>query len=142
MQKGGADFYAASLRLDVQKTGRANDRPTVEVTDCIGQPMSCRDMSGYTRPPSLKISSLAADGEQFPPFRVAVERCPDLLLQVLMVRLQLDEAPAQDARHKSKIHTSDSADKVCPRCTRSRSEERRVGKECVSPGRYRWSPYH
>src|SRR3546814_14162345 len=72
-----------------------------------------------TRPPSLKISSLAADGEQFPPFRVAVERCPDLLLQVLMVRLQLDEAPAQDARHKSKIHTSDSADKVCPRCTRS-----------------------
>src|SRR3546814_13506782 len=71
------------------------------------------------RSPSLKISSLAADGEQFPPFRVAVERCPDLLLQVLMVRLQLDEAPAQDARHKSKIHTSDSADKVCPRCTRS-----------------------
>src|SRR3546814_15254993 len=24
----------------------------------------------------------------------------------------------------------------------SRSEERRVGKECVSPGRSRWSPYH
>src|SRR3546814_17430160 len=24
----------------------------------------------------------------------------------------------------------------------SRSEERRVGKECVSKGRYRWSPYH
>src|SRR3546814_17812809 len=24
---------------------------------------------------------------------------------------------------------------------RGRSEERRVGKECVSPGRYRWSPY-
>src|SRR3546814_13340657 len=23
----------------------------------------------------------------------------------------------------------------------SRSEERRVGNECVSPGRYRWSPY-
>src|SRR3546814_19754547 len=23
-----------------------------------------------------------------------------------------------------------------------RSEERRVGKECVSPGRYRWWPYH
>src|SRR3546814_14887386 len=25
---------------------------------------------------------------------------------------------------------------------RCRSEERRVGKECVSPGRSRWSPYH
>src|SRR3546814_13279589 len=24
----------------------------------------------------------------------------------------------------------------------SRSEERRVGKECVSPCRFRWSPYH
>src|SRR3546814_20838318 len=24
----------------------------------------------------------------------------------------------------------------------SRSAERRVGKECVSPCRYRWSPYH
>src|SRR3546814_17492056 len=29
-------------------------------------------------------------------------------------------------------------------CTRqtSRSDERRVGKECVSTSRYRWSPYH
>src|SRR3546814_16058613 len=26
--------------------------------------------------------------------------------------------------------------------TAKRSEERRVGKECVSTGRYRWSPYH
>src|SRR3546814_12712357 len=25
---------------------------------------------------------------------------------------------------------------------RNRSEERRVGKECVSTCRYRWSPYH
>src|SRR3546814_11578175 len=28
------------------------------------------------------------------------------------------------------------------RKTAMRSEERRVGKECVSPGRSRWSPYH
>src|SRR3546814_1340097 len=28
------------------------------------------------------------------------------------------------------------------RRTRSRSEERRVGKECVSTCRSRWSPYH
>src|SRR3546814_18373787 len=27
------------------------------------------------------------------------------------------------------------------RCFRSRTEERRVGKECVSPCRSRWSPY-
>src|SRR3546814_16948600 len=29
-----------------------------------------------------------------------------------------------------------------PRRTASRSEERRVGKECVSTCRSRWSPYH
>src|SRR3546814_13825704 len=29
----------------------------------------------------------------------------------------------------------------CWRPGRSRSEERRVGKECVSTCRYRWSPY-
>src|SRR3546814_5682474 len=28
------------------------------------------------------------------------------------------------------------------RSTEKRSEERRVGKECVSTCRYRWSPYH
>src|SRR3546814_5237143 len=28
------------------------------------------------------------------------------------------------------------------RNTHPRSEERRVGKECVSTCRYRWSPYH
>src|SRR3546814_6770939 len=27
-------------------------------------------------------------------------------------------------------------------CRAVRSEERRVGKECVSTCRYRWSPYH
>src|SRR3546814_17586620 len=27
-------------------------------------------------------------------------------------------------------------------CDQIRSEERRVGKECVSTCRYRWSPYH
>src|SRR3546814_17227601 len=31
---------------------------------------------------------------------------------------------------------------VADRITHSRSEERRVGKECVSTCRSRWSPYH
>src|SRR3546814_17143698 len=29
-----------------------------------------------------------------------------------------------------------------PNVPRDRSDERRVGKECVSPFRSRWSPYH
>src|SRR3546814_5903689 len=31
---------------------------------------------------------------------------------------------------------------ACPQVARERSEERRVGKECVSTCRSRWSPYH
>src|SRR3546814_1176338 len=31
---------------------------------------------------------------------------------------------------------------VLPRAAKCRSEERRVGKECVSTCRSRWSPYH
>src|SRR3546814_15331109 len=38
--------------------------------------------------------------------------------------------PADFRGQKMRIHTS------------KRSEERRVGKECVSTCRYRWAPYH
>src|SRR3546814_20562872 len=34
------------------------------------------------------------------------------------------------------------ADRPLPRFIGKRSEERRVGKECVSTCRYRWAPYH
>src|SRR3546814_16025594 len=34
------------------------------------------------------------------------------------------------------------ADYIAPKDTGIRSEERRVGKECVSTGRSRWSPDH
>src|SRR3546814_14167445 len=34
------------------------------------------------------------------------------------------------------------ARRQCACLTETRSEERRVGKECVSTCRYRWSPYH
>src|SRR3546814_16655023 len=32
--------------------------------------------------------------------------------------------------------------RLCCKDWRQRSKERRVGKECVSQGRSRWSPYH
>src|SRR3546814_5631959 len=34
------------------------------------------------------------------------------------------------------------AERFCPGALTLRSEERRVGKECVSTCRSRWSPYH
>src|SRR3546814_4244163 len=39
-------------------------------------------------------------------------------------------------------HGVSKARTCCPRSTKRRSEERRVGKECVSTCRSRWSPYH
>src|SRR3546814_21144887 len=43
-------------------------------------------------------------------------------------------AAAKDVFTKGDVFTADQIDR--------RSEERRVGKECVSTCRYRWSPYH
>src|SRR3546814_11273595 len=40
------------------------------------------------------------------------------------------------------IHATDPEVRVEMLRNRRRSEERRVGKECVGTGRYRWSRYH
>src|SRR3546814_8069223 len=40
------------------------------------------------------------------------------------------------------VHTGPARSESSKRCIYSRSEERRVGKECVSTCRSRWSPYH
>src|SRR3546814_3851046 len=42
----------------------------------------------------------------------------------------------------TKIHVSCSVPSATPIARPKRSEERRVGKECVSTCRSRWSPYH
>src|SRR3546814_19253126 len=47
----------------------------------------------------------------------------------------VDPGPGRDARRHQPVQLSGKADL-------SRSEERRVGKECVSTCRSRWSPYH
>src|SRR3546814_8128988 len=48
-----------------------------------------------------------------------------------------------DAVHADRIEAYSGADIVeGNRALGSRSEERRVGKECVSTCRYRWSPNH
>src|SRR3546814_13770759 len=49
--------------------------------------------------------------------------------------------PAQGI-HKSGRHTRGDGRTHGRGKRRIRSEERRVGKECVSPCRSRWSPYH
>src|SRR3546814_15323614 len=46
--------------------------------------------------------------------------------------------PASELRREER----DACRRYLRRRARERSEERRVGKECVSPCRSRWSPYH
>src|SRR3546814_4780410 len=62
----------------------------------------------------------------------------DLQHPAAAVDLCVDEAGQQPARLQV-----DLAVRGCIAGIRyRRSEERRVGKECVSTCRYRWSPYH
>src|SRR3546814_11471490 len=44
--------------------------------------------------------------------------------------------------HPEVVHTPDGAKLLANFVRHVRSEERRVGKECVSTCRSRWSPYH
>src|SRR3546814_14566736 len=47
-----------------------------------------------------------------------------------------------DHRERPHLHLVRPAWMPCPNPVDARSEERRVGKECVSTCRPRWSPYH
>src|SRR3546814_16517957 len=67
------------------------------------------------------------------PVRVVPESCREIPFEENTLFFICEFAPPAEA--------------VCPRGTlrrtvAQRSEERRVGKECVSPGRSRWSPDH
>src|SRR3546814_18277905 len=46
------------------------------------------------------------------------------------------------ADHAGDLHEAGRVDLEGQACSATRSEERRVGKECVSTCRSRWSPYH
>src|SRR3546814_11078421 len=63
---------------------------------------------------------------------------PEQLLQPLR-RLQFHRRSGEPARRRIGRPA-----RLAPRAARllARTEERRVGKECVSTCRYRWSPYH
>src|SRR3546814_17533085 len=62
--------------------------------------------------------------------------CSDLVFEIEIVR-----AFAFDCLADRKTCVGCETDCLCNGRS-TRSEERRVGKECVSTCRYRWSPYH
>src|SRR3546814_3662915 len=69
----------------------------------------------------------------------------DLPLEVCAARKdKADRGPRLRGGDDDEIRPTCAAvrGRSCPNPCRARSEERRVGKECVSTCRSRWSPYH
>src|SRR3546814_19701077 len=71
--------------------------------------------------------------------RPAVSSTAGLLYQTLLVNAGLGEVffGTRMHRHRAVAHRLGIAHEA-----HRRSEERRVGKECVSTCNFRWSPYH
>src|SRR3546814_16958992 len=77
---------------------------------------------------------------------------PDVTAIVGVRRLDYENATALTAgvsiplnifdRNRGNIAASQAEAQAAAARLAMRSEERRVGKECVSTCRYRWSPYH
>src|SRR3546814_14153068 len=81
-----------------------------------------------------------------------------LLAPAMFVRVQIDREAAIGGLDRPRIriaraaeqfviidlggHAAPASFSTSPLRKRGRSEERRVGKECVSTCRSRWSPYH
>src|SRR3546814_11077659 len=82
---------------------------------------------------ALRLLSSRADDDAFPDMLVIERR---LALAQLLDTLGI-EAAAPEQRRAFEIGAAE-----CFSPFVFRSEERRVGKECVSTCRSRWSPYH
>ena len=83
-------------------------------------------------PPQLKEPAAQKD-DIFDDSYIDDDRCDDGGLMA-----PLDEPPTAPHTHEP----AGQADKAACMKRLFRSEERRVGKECVSTCRSRWSPYH
>src|SRR3546814_14337165 len=66
---------------------------------------------------------------------LAIARDPIFIDSMCELANNVDEARHHAASNNAQLLASTPS-------AASRSEERRVGKECVSTCRYRWSPYH
>src|SRR3546814_17193464 len=85
----------------------------------------------------------------FPDSLRVVTECPEIFLDVVMFAEQEDRHLPDMAPDKFILigfgdqSSHGIAEKPAERfCRQARSEERRVGKECVSTCRSRWSPFH
>ena len=70
---------------------------------------------------------------------------PELLARVLdesVDRIKLDATEVDDVITGCVYQIGEQGFNLARMAVLARSEERRVGKECIEPCRSRWSPYH
>src|SRR3546814_12098430 len=79
-------------------------------------------------------------GPEDTPFDVDIHRTPQGMVARANLPPERTGALLQRVRHRA----TDSSCGLCgiENLEQARSEERRVGKECVSTCRSRWAPYH
>src|SRR3546814_20468888 len=75
------------------------------------------------------IDARAGDAES-----LFVEQVDDLYPEQRVLAIELEQIARAEVHRHARRHVE--------RVVGGRSEERRVGKECVSTCRSRWSPYH
>src|SRR3546814_14156529 len=84
----------------------------------------------------------AADAKMEPLVKVRIAVADDLEIGCIPVYRQYPDIARIKAGRNRQRHFAFTSTVSPDRPGKSRSEERRVGKECVSTCRSRWSPYH
>src|SRR3546814_7177263 len=90
------------------------------------------DPENYMDPPQMTHSQVGDGGPSF----VAS------LFELLGIHRNVARGPKEQKESKVKTAAAQSLKEQSKTPDAQRSEERRVGKECVSTCRSRWSPYH
>src|SRR3546814_7553437 len=91
----------------------------------------CKQKTAY----EMRISDWSSDvcSSDLQPTRVMLQAVDEIMR--ILARVAMIKGECLEAREADDICVSDT-------WVARRSEERRVGKECVSTCRSRWSPYH
>src|SRR3546814_11863404 len=93
---------------------------------------------GLQRPPSTRHRALAKTEQGQPQDQQRSDRTKRITEPApsIVARLDIGEGVDEQAQQREPERDFQPAESLM------RSEERRVGKECVSTCRSRWSPYH
>src|SRR3546814_690978 len=120
-----------------QLSGTAKAAPTVTYTSLTGQKITTRDLRGKVVLVKFWATSCSTCIKQMPDMIKAYDKLAPKGFEAIAVAMQYD--PPNYV--KNYAETRNLPFPVAIASQGKRSEERRVGKECVSTGRSRWSPH-